>query len=101
MLKIEQLRMVPLSVLDLSPATTATPGSVALRNSLDLARLADRLGYKRYWVAERHNLTVMAQGPRWKTMSKTMASSPCFALPLLEKMTSSTCRLVVGGVGVH
>ncbi len=48
--------MVPLSVLDLSPVTTATPGSAALRNSLDLARLADRLGYKRYWVAEHHNL---------------------------------------------
>lgn len=52
--------MVPLSVLDLSPVTTATPGSVALRNSLDLARLADRLGYKRYWVAEHHNLANIA-----------------------------------------
>lgn len=52
--------MVPLSVLDLSPVTTATPGSLALRNSLDLARLADRLGYKRYWVAEHHNLANIA-----------------------------------------
>ena len=51
--------MVPVSVLDLSPVTTATPGSVALRNSLDLARLADRLGYKRYWVAEHHNLATV------------------------------------------
>jgi luciferase family oxidoreductase group 1 len=40
--------------------TTATPGSVALRNSLDLARLAERLGYKRYWVAEHHNLANIA-----------------------------------------
>jgi luciferase family oxidoreductase group 1 len=54
------LRQVPLSVLDLSPVTTATPGSVALRNSLDLARLADRLGFKRYWVAEHHNLANIA-----------------------------------------
>jgi luciferase family oxidoreductase group 1 len=52
--------VVPLSVLDLSPVTTATPGSAALRNSLDLARLADRLGYKRYWVAEHHNLANIA-----------------------------------------
>jgi luciferase family oxidoreductase group 1 len=52
--------VVPLSVLDLSPVTTATPGSVALRNSLDLARLADKLGYKRYWVAEHHNLANIA-----------------------------------------
>ena len=52
--------MIPLSVLDLSPVTTATPGSAALRNSLDLARLADRLGYKRYWLAEHHNLASIA-----------------------------------------
>lgn len=52
--------MTPLSVLDLSPVTTATPGSAALRNSLDLARLAERLGYKRYWVAEHHNLANIA-----------------------------------------
>jgi luciferase family oxidoreductase group 1 len=57
---VERLRVVPLSVLDLSPVTTATPGSVALRNSLDLARLAERLGYKRYWVAEHHNLANIA-----------------------------------------
>src|SRR6202008_899166 len=58
--RAEHFRVVPLSVLDLSPVTTATPGSVALRNSLDLARLADRLGYKRYWVAEHHNLANIA-----------------------------------------
>jgi luciferase family oxidoreductase group 1 len=52
--------VVPLSVLDLSPVTTAIPGSAALRNSLDLARLAERLGYKRYWVAEHHNLANIA-----------------------------------------
>jgi luciferase family oxidoreductase group 1 len=52
--------VTPLSVLDLSPVTTATPGSAALRNSLDLARLADRLGYTRYWLAEHHNLASIA-----------------------------------------
>ena len=51
---------IPLSVLDLSPITTATPGSAALRNSLDLARLADRLGYRRYWLAEHHHLASIA-----------------------------------------
>ena len=54
------MNATPLSVLDLSPVTTATPGSAALRNSLDLARLADRLGYKRYWLAEHHNLASIA-----------------------------------------
>jgi luciferase family oxidoreductase group 1 len=52
--------LIPLSVLDLSPVTSATPGSVALRNSLDLAQLADSLGYKRYWLAEHHNLASIA-----------------------------------------
>jgi luciferase family oxidoreductase group 1 len=52
--------VIPLSVLDLSPITTATPGSAALRNSLDLAQLADRLGYARYWLAEHHNLASIA-----------------------------------------
>jgi luciferase family oxidoreductase group 1 len=52
--------MLPLSVLDLSPVTTACSGAQALHNSLDLARLADRLGYTRYWVAEHHNLPAIA-----------------------------------------
>src|ERR1700704_3781929 len=42
--------MVALSVLDLSPVTTATPPSVALNNSLDLARLVDRLRYTPLWL---------------------------------------------------
>ena len=52
--------MIPLSVLDLSPVTTGGSGPAALRNSLDLGQLADRLGYKRYWVAEHHNLPSVA-----------------------------------------
>jgi luciferase family oxidoreductase group 1 len=52
--------MLPLSVLDLSPVTTATSGAQALRNSIDLARHADRLGYTRYWVAEHHNMPSIA-----------------------------------------
>jgi luciferase family oxidoreductase group 1 len=52
--------MRPLSVLDLSPVTTGISGAQALRNSLDLARFADRLGFARYWVAEHHNLPNIA-----------------------------------------
>ncbi len=49
-----------LSVLDLSFITTGTSGAQALRNTLDLARHADGLGYARYWVAEHHNLPSVA-----------------------------------------
>ena len=52
--------MIPLSVLDLSPVTTGSSGPQALRNSIDLGRLADRLGFTRYWVAEHHNMPNIA-----------------------------------------
>ena len=52
--------MPPLSILDLSPVTTGISGAQALHNSLDLARLADRLGFSRYWVAEHHSLPNIA-----------------------------------------
>jgi luciferase family oxidoreductase group 1 len=56
--------MIPLSVLDLSPVVTGASGADSLRNSLDLAKLADRLGYTRYWVAEHHNLPSRELGAR-------------------------------------
>src|SRR3954468_1445669 len=52
--------MVPLSVLDLAPITLGSTPGEALRNSLDLARHAERFGYRRYWVAEHHNMTGIA-----------------------------------------
>ena len=52
--------MTPLSVLDLSPVPAGSTGAQALRNSLDLAQLADRLGFTRYWVAEHHNMPAIA-----------------------------------------
>jgi luciferase family oxidoreductase group 1 len=77
--------VIPISVLDLSPVTTATPGSAALRNSLDLARLADRLGYKRYWVAEHHNLANIA------------SSSPEI---MIGQIAAATTHIRIGSGGV-
>ena len=52
--------MIPLSILDLAPVPEgSTPGD-ALRNTIDLARHADRLGYVRYWLAEHHNMVGIA-----------------------------------------
>ena len=52
--------MVPLSILDLVPITVGATPREALHHSLDLARHAERLGYRRYWVAEHHNMTGIA-----------------------------------------
>jgi luciferase family oxidoreductase group 1 len=52
--------MIPLSVLDLSPIVEGGDASHALRNSLDLARHVEALGYRRYWMAEHHNLPGIA-----------------------------------------
>jgi luciferase family oxidoreductase group 1 len=52
--------MVPLSVLDLSPIVEGGDAGQSLRNSLDLARHVEALGYRRYWMAEHHNLPGIA-----------------------------------------
>jgi len=51
---------VPLGVLDLAPVPSGASAGAALRNSLDLARQVERLGYGRYWVAEHHNMPGIA-----------------------------------------
>ncbi|NKC29912.1 LLM class flavin-dependent oxidoreductase [Falsiroseomonas selenitidurans] len=52
--------MIPLSVLDLSPIPEGQEAGQALRQSRDLARHADALGYRRYWMAEHHNMPGIA-----------------------------------------
>ncbi|HET9717999.1 MAG TPA: LLM class flavin-dependent oxidoreductase [Pseudolabrys sp.] len=52
--------MTRLSILDLSPVSAGSTAAQALRNSLDLARLADGLGFVRFWVAEHHNMPAIA-----------------------------------------
>jgi luciferase family oxidoreductase group 1 len=52
--------MTPLSVLDLSPITEGSDAGRSLHNSLDLARHVEALGYRRYWMAEHHNLPGIA-----------------------------------------
>lgn len=49
-----------LSVLDQSPIAEGSTGAQALRNTLDLARLTDELGYHRYWLAEHHGAPMLA-----------------------------------------
>ena len=77
--------MIPLSVLDLSPVTTGSSGPQALRNSIDLGRLADRLGFTRYWVAEHHNMPNIA------------SSAPDI---MIGQIAAATQHLRVGSGGV-
>src|SRR6201981_1749909 len=49
-----------LSVLDLSPVSAGSTAPQALRNTVDLARLTDELGYTRFWLAELHNTRLIA-----------------------------------------
>jgi luciferase family oxidoreductase group 1 len=79
------MKSLPLSVLDLSPVVTGASGAVSLRNSLDLAQLADRLGYTRYWVAEHHNLPSVA------------SSAPEI---MIGQIAAATSRIRVGSGGV-
>jgi luciferase family oxidoreductase group 1 len=52
--------MVPLSILDLVPVTEGASPGIALQRSLALAQHAERLGYRRFWVAEHHNMPGIA-----------------------------------------
>ena len=52
--------MVPLSILDLAPVVEGSTVSEALANSGDLARHAERWGYRRFWLAEHHNASGIA-----------------------------------------
>jgi len=74
-----------LSVLDQSPVSQGSTGGDALRNSVDLARLAEQLGYARYWVAEHHATPMLA------------CASPEV---LIAAIGSATSRIRVGSGGV-
>jgi luciferase family oxidoreductase group 1 len=52
--------MIPFSVLDLSPILQGGDATLAFRNTLDLARHAEGWGYRRYWLAEHHNMPGIA-----------------------------------------
>ncbi len=77
--------MTPLSVLDLTPVPAGATDGDAIRNTVDLARHADRIGYARYWVAEHHNTPGMA----------------CPAPPvMIGRVADATERIRVGSGGV-
>ncbi len=78
-------RRPPLSVLELAPVGDGSTPAIALAGSVDLARLAERLGYRRLWVAEHHNMPGIA------------SSSPPV---LISHLAASTETIRVGAGGV-
>jgi luciferase family oxidoreductase group 1 len=54
------MHVIPFSILDLSPINQGSDAAQAFRNSLDLAQHAERWGYKRFWLAEHHNMPGIA-----------------------------------------
>ena len=52
--------MTPLSILDLAPVTVGSTPAQTFANALDLARAGERAGYRRYWLAEHHNMPGIA-----------------------------------------
>jgi alkanesulfonate monooxygenase SsuD/methylene tetrahydromethanopterin reductase-like flavin-dependent oxidoreductase (luciferase family) len=72
--------VVPLSVLDLSPVPAGATAAGALRNSIELAVSAERLGYKRFWLAEHH-------------LSAGVAGSAPHVLSALVAAATSTIRI--------
>jgi luciferase family oxidoreductase group 1 len=79
-------RAAPLSILDLAPVVEGSTPAAALRNTLDLARRAEDLGYLRYWVAEHHFAPGVA------------SSSPAVLIAAIAAVTS---RIRVGAGAVQ
>jgi luciferase family oxidoreductase group 1 len=77
--------MIPLSVLDLSPVVEGSDAGQSLRNSADLARHAEALGYKRFWMAEHHSMPGIA------------SAATAVALAYVGSQTS-TIRIGSGGI---
>ncbi|MBA3741862.1 LLM class flavin-dependent oxidoreductase [Sporichthya sp.] len=76
---------LPLSVLDLAPVVSGTSAAESVRRTVDLAQLAERLGYVRYWFAEHHSLPSVA------------SSSPEV---LIAHVAAHTERIRVGSGGI-
>ena len=78
-------RRIPLSILDVAPVVRGATPADAFRNSGEMVQIAERLGYRRFWVAEHHNMPSIA------------SASPPVLLAHLGALTS-TIRLGSGGV---
>lgn len=59
-MEIKPVQDIPFSILDLAPITEGNNAATTFKNSLRLAQAVERLGFKRYWLAEHHNMESVA-----------------------------------------
>ncbi len=78
-------RVTPLSVLDLAPIVEGADAAQAFRSSVDLARHAERWGYRRFWLAEHHNMPGVASAATSIAIAHVAAAT-------------STIRVGAGGI---
>jgi len=76
---------IALSVLDLAPITEGSDASASFRNSLELAQRAERLGYRRFWLAEHHGMPGIASAA---------------TAVLIAYIAGGTCSIRVGAGGI-
>ncbi|MGH3440345.1 MAG: MsnO8 family LLM class oxidoreductase, partial [Sciscionella sp.] len=76
---------ITLSVLDLAPITEGSDASASFRNSLELAQHVERLGYRRFWLAEHHGMPGIASAA---------------TAVLIGHIAGGTCSIRVGAGGV-
>lgn len=77
--------MIPLSILDLAPIPEGSDAAQALRNSAELAQAGERLGYRRFWMAEHHAMPGIA------------SAATAVALAYVGSRTA-TIRIGAGGI---
>jgi luciferase family oxidoreductase group 1 len=77
--------MIPFSVLDLAPVAVGSDAGQALRNTLDLARHAERWGFRRYWLAEHHGMAGIASAA---------------TAVVIGQVAAATTRIRVGAGGI-
>jgi len=77
--------MIPLAILDLAPVPEGSDAGTAIRNSVDLARHAEKWGYNRYWFAEHHNMPGVASAATAVVIGHVAAAT-------------NTLRLGAGGI---
>ena len=90
--------MVPFSILDLSPIPAGRSAGDALRNTLDLARHAERLAYRRYWLAEHHNMPGIASAATAVVIGQVAAATRTMRVGSGAIMQPNHAALVIAAI---